>query len=586
MADSNNEPDWSLLPHDPARFFGLDAGFDRRDLKRCYNQLIRRFKPERFPQEFQRIRAAYEHLEEAIRYGQSTDAMEPVGESFEWLAQAPGRPSAHSFSTSPTSPTPVVPLHELIKTGSVSKVYRELQDRLDKTPYDFYALAVMSDVVDRQKNGRQFAEWILKGLAAFPGEIGLSRLLHAYFRSPIERGHCAALLLACSKIVPEGMFFPLTESLWRALLRGQDFSDFRDTLRQCEANLKGVHIDNRLAFYMQILKPAVWVADPEWISEAYGFIEENHDRIPSYLDYDLEILARLREYIRHRDVFASGNALHRQFDKALRDYFSEEQLAGDRSVIECQIVASQDKEGLAAAFSNFGNAGYSAFFAVWNWVSYDVGERHVETPDQPPDANIWFSRTQTLVTQIKTQTDNSRLGVTWAILTWVYLSARALCFVVPIGLLIALSYWLTSLDEHRPRMGQLEGTWQETDWGHGTPRRVETVTNDADSALDPLNVIGIMLSLVLGCVAGYFLQRELRQRMWIPYCIRMAGRCYRQLWQREIINFLDRSHLDYHTFIAFLNQCAITEGKASWAKYYVDQDYALPVFAIAHRFMV
>jgi hypothetical protein len=558
MADSPAEPNWSLLPHDPARFFGLGAGFDRRDLKRCYNQLIRRYKPERFPQEFQRIRAAYEQLEEAIRYGQSTEAMEPSAESFEWLAQAPGRPNAHSFSTSstsPTPPTPVIPLHEQIKTGSVSKLYRELQDRPDKTPYDFYALAVMSDVVDRQ-NGRQFAEWLLKGLAAYPGEVGLSRLLHAYFRSPIDSEHCASLLVKCSKIVPEGMFFPLTEPLWRALLRGKDFTDFRDTLRKCEANLKGVHIDNRLAFYMQILKPAVWVADPEWISEAYGFIEENYDRIPSYLDYDLEILARLREYIRHRDVFASGSALHRQFDKALRDYFSEEQLVGDRSVIECQIVASQDKEGLADAFSNFGNAAYSPFFAVWNWVSYDVGERHVETTEQPPDANIWFSRTQTLVSQIKTQTDNSRLGVTWAILTWVYLSVRALCYIAPIVVLIYLSYWITS---------------------------VAVRSRDTETAL---NAIGIALSLVLGGVAGYFLQRELRQRMWIPYCIRMAGRCYRQLWQREIVNFLARSHLDYHTFIAYLNQCAITEGKASWAKYYVDQDYALPVFAIAHRFMV
>lgn len=556
MADSPVEPNWSLLPHDPARFFGLDAGFDRRDLKRCYNQLIRRFKPERFPQEFQRIRAAYEQLEEAIRYGQSTDAMEPSIESFEWLAQAPGRPSAHSFSTSPTSPAPVVPLHELIKTGSVSKVYRELQDRPDKTPYDFYALAVMSDVVDRQKNGRQFAEWILKGLAAFPGEVGLSRLLHAYFRSPIESGECAALLVKCSRIVPEGMFFPLTEPLWRTLLRGQDFNDFRSTLRQCEANLKGVNIDNRLAFYMQILKPALWVADPEWISEAFGFIEENYDRIPGYLDYDLEILARLREYIRFRGVFASGSAIHQQFDKALRDYFSEEQLVGDRSVIECQIAASQNKVSLADAFSNLGNPAYSPFFAVWNWVSYDVGERHVETPDQPPDADIWFSRTQTLVAQIKTQTDNSRLGITWAVLTWVYLIGRALCFVVPIVILIYLSYWAAS---------------------------VAVLSRDTESTL---NAIGIVLSLVFGSVAGYFLQRELQRRIWIPYCIRMAGRCYRQLWQREIINFLDRSHLDYHTFIAFLNQCAITEGKASWAKYYVDQDYALPVFAIAHRFMV
>ena len=69
MTDSPGEPDWSLLPHDPVRFFGLAEGFDRRELKRSYNQLIRRFKPEKHPQEFQRIRAAHEQLDSGIRYG-------------------------------------------------------------------------------------------------------------------------------------------------------------------------------------------------------------------------------------------------------------------------------------------------------------------------------------------------------------------------------------------------------------------------------------------------------------------------------------------------------------------------------------
>jgi len=554
MADSNDEPDWSLLPHDPARFFGLGSQFDRRDLKRSYNQLLRRYKPERFPQEFQRIRAAYEQLEEAIRYGHSTDAISSPAESTEWLAHSSADSPTRATSTSREPAAPVVPLHERIKTGSVSGLYRELQDRPDKSPYDYYALAVISDVVDRQ-TGRQFAEWILKGLAAYPGEIGLTSLLHAYFRSPIELEHCRVLLLACSKIVPEGYFFPLTEPLWRALLRGPEFRHFRETLRACEANLKGIHIDNRLAFTLQILKPAVWVADREWIDEAFAFIEDNYERVPDYLEYDLEILARLREYIRFREVYAGGTAMQQQLDKALRDYFSEEQIVGDRSVIDCQVSIAKDREGLTAAFANYGNAAYSPFFALWNWVSYDVAERHVEPPKEGPDENIWLSRTQALVAQIKTQTDNSRLGVTWAVLTWVYLLGRALCFVVPVGVLVCLTCWFVPLD----RAG---------------------ATGEAFIA------IGVMLSFALGCISGYYLQRELQRRVWFPYCIRVAGRCYRQMWQREIVNFLARSNLDYHTFIAFLNQFATSESKASWAKYYVDQDYALPMFAIAHRFVV
>ena len=66
---SDDAPDWGLLPSNPIPFFGLEPGFDRTALKRSYNRLIRRFKPEKHPAEFQRIRAAYEELEHALRYG-------------------------------------------------------------------------------------------------------------------------------------------------------------------------------------------------------------------------------------------------------------------------------------------------------------------------------------------------------------------------------------------------------------------------------------------------------------------------------------------------------------------------------------
>ena len=67
MSEAPFIPEWHRLPHDAAGFFGLAAGFERRDLKRRYNEFIRQFKPEKFPQEFQRIRAAYEQLDLGLR---------------------------------------------------------------------------------------------------------------------------------------------------------------------------------------------------------------------------------------------------------------------------------------------------------------------------------------------------------------------------------------------------------------------------------------------------------------------------------------------------------------------------------------
>jgi hypothetical protein len=563
MPDVPAEPNWSLLPHDPVGFFGLSAGFDRRELKRSYNQLIRRFKPERFPQEFQQIRAAFEQLDSDIRYGQTSSSPEPASDRQirEWIKHA-----ATPLSSGESPPTslpramgvaPSVPLHERLQTGSVSEAYRELKNRPQKSPYDYYSLAVISDVVDRQE-GRQFARWILQGLADHRNEIGLMRLLHAYFCGAVESEECESLLVTCSKIVREDLFFPLTEPLWRLLLRGPNFGHFSAALRQCEANLNGINIDNRLAFYLQILKPALWVADLAWIKEAFNFIEQNYDRIPRFMDYDVEILSRLRAYIEIREQFRQGDAFRQRLDAAMRDYFGEDQITGDQSVLACQVLMARDTEGLGAAFSDFGNPTYAPFFAVWNWISYDVGERHVEPPKEKLDETVWHPRTKLLLAQIEQQTRTSRLGTKWFILRLVYYPALALVFLISVIGTCCLGLAVVKVD---------------TDW--------QGYTRGADTAMLVLGLSGA----ALGGYLGYRFPKLIERRFWQPFTRRISKACYRQLWQREIINFLARSHLSYQTLRAYVHSIP-TRGWSSWVKQYIDQDFALPMFAMAHHFVV
>jgi hypothetical protein len=57
-------------PDDPFRLLGVEPPASEQDLKRAYTRLIRRFKPEHHPEEFRRIRAAYESaLEQAKWFG-------------------------------------------------------------------------------------------------------------------------------------------------------------------------------------------------------------------------------------------------------------------------------------------------------------------------------------------------------------------------------------------------------------------------------------------------------------------------------------------------------------------------------------
>ena len=113
MGDSADQPNWKLLPHNPQRFFELADGYDRKDLKRSYNRWIRQFKPETHPAEFQRIRAAFESLDQDLRYGGGIGAPSSAFAAADvetWPTPQPveiSRPSQHSTA-------PVLALHERV----------------------------------------------------------------------------------------------------------------------------------------------------------------------------------------------------------------------------------------------------------------------------------------------------------------------------------------------------------------------------------------------------------------------------------------------------------------------------------------
>lgn len=74
MSDETpNEPpplpeDVNRWPMDPETLLGVRSDISRRDLKRAYARLIRRYKPEHAPEEFRRLRAAYEELDRELEW--------------------------------------------------------------------------------------------------------------------------------------------------------------------------------------------------------------------------------------------------------------------------------------------------------------------------------------------------------------------------------------------------------------------------------------------------------------------------------------------------------------------------------------
>jgi hypothetical protein len=96
----------------------------------------------------------------------------------------------------------------------------------------------------------------------------------------------------------------------------------------------------------------------------------------------------------------------------------------------------------------------------------------------------------------------------------------------------------------------------------------------------------MLISVVAGAFAGFWLKNQLKLRVWFPFCRWMSARCYRRLWRPEIIGFLSRSHVPYRTLVAYIGHVNSPIARLDWVRHFVELDFALPVYSVAQRFVV
>lgn len=388
MSDSVEQPNWDTLPHDPQAFFELADGFERRDLKRSYSRLIRVYKPERHPEEFQRIRAAYEQLDRELRYGRSAETTKPPVQRWDATAETTdGEVSEQKPLERRSVPQQLI---DRVLSESPQLIYDEISERADKSPYDFYCLAILSDLLNPRKTLR-FTRWLVKGIEAHPFEPNLLYLLREDLTLTVTEADLPNMLEACAVAVPRDQFYALTEPAWERLLRTIPFTEFITLLESCERHLRDISISYRVTFIMRVLRHAVWSGQREWVDEAFAFVEQNFQEIPAALENEIELLATVDEYATLREQFLDGNPLREQMDNALRQYMTQEAAVGDQVMLDVQLAILAEPKAVLTAFPPNDEERVAAFYNAWVWAAADVGERY-GTASSHIDARLWRQR--------------------------------------------------------------------------------------------------------------------------------------------------------------------------------------------------
>ncbi|MCE3015814.1 MAG: hypothetical protein LW870_08085 [Pirellula sp.] len=558
--------DWNLLQHNPQAFFGLPISFDRKDLKRAYNVWLKRFKPEQYPTEFQRIRAAYELLESQLRF-QRNQELPPEDSIRPTLSDTDpvSLPDNSGHSQEKQSPVePVAFVRELLARKDREGAVLELSQKEQKTSFEYYALAVLSDFTQScaEEDSTGFVDWILAGLETHRGDPSLLQLLRAYLReASMNKRDMKRILERIVTIFPNDWFYYLSEPLWLRFVHEVDWSTFVETLQQCDRMIRDPRQYGRLAFKTRLLRAALFRAPDDWCKETLDELEENSQSMNSSLLPEFEIVAGLLTLKQRAERFLSKGPMSQRIFDSMRSYCEDSEEVWQKKIIASQAILAANP---SAVLSEFQYTDIEAKDLVLPWiiVSSEVREQlgFVDESSESPQA--YGNATISLLQEIDRSFAYSKITSNQRHKSLKTIGTAALSFL---GVMLPgtiLTMWLSS--------------------------GINVRTAGASMILGTV-VLLVSLLLSIGAVVWAF--RNPIRRIEALYAQRLSKLLeehYRDKGRAMVSRMLAATHLSFHDLLQVAFQCIhqqeLAFGVSRVVPQYMRQDVGLWIYATAVRF--
>ncbi len=362
MTDSA-DPRWDLV-HDPVAFFGLEGDFDRKQLKRAYKKLVLRFRPEEHPEEFQKIRTAYEALERELTYGiPRTPAPMPLRQ----LSMA----TRGSETTEPDRPW-----IDRIRETTPQALVEELQNKSHASEEELITLALLSDMQDTTCS-KTYAGWLIHALERYPSSRAVQQLLRACCHGNEGKAQAETLVqqLADSRL-SAWIYGWLSEPLWIHLVQTLTTREFDRLSKDCRARLRAPDLNALAILEINVLRAGVLCADFPWVEERRRWIEQNCYEIPEPAEYNLEAIDAMLRYRKFRDEYlTSGRAARQELDAVLVAWTRSDSFALDTTFQRWQRSVRAQGADWFLAMGPEDDTTHALAFEALGWVAWEVRSR-------------------------------------------------------------------------------------------------------------------------------------------------------------------------------------------------------------------
>lgn len=377
MNDHSLPEDLSAWPSNPYQLLGVQFGIGPTELRRAYTRLIRTYKPEQFPEQFRRIREAYEAVLSQVGF-------------FQVIRQETKQSAEPNLSLDETAPDPavIVPrpwqptaddVEELDRlwqracSGEEAAVYRRLvemheakRERTDVLLRLYWLLALTPELAP----ARSPCSWLVEGLRAG----GLTGPLWELYRREIMENPEEAISERCTELLRQaagsGQLTDLVEHRWQSAAQLGNWQIIDDDMDLLHGRIAR---DDPEAWIRLVISAAEKLAvqpgpGPQNLVKncqtEINRYPELHTRLAEAMDqmeHRLDAAAALRKLENHPSAFQRSeliglirHSLSRPFEElrpALMDHLS--QMARDpRKALDDLDLLTRPAPAVLAQFSN------------------------------------------------------------------------------------------------------------------------------------------------------------------------------------------------------------------------------------------
>lgn len=506
-------PDFGLLPDHPLEFFGLSTPLERDALKRAYTRLVRRFKPDHHPEEFMRIRAAYEQLDDRLRYAE--------GGGFGAPSSAPPRPpDTGSSGRPPGSPTrggappespapPPLDAAALVRELGPAAARSRLADDARRHPAAWCAVALLDDVLSSEALAMHRA--LIEGARVSGGDHAVLSLLYALLREELAPKDAAAVLVGLAEATAgngrEGGFSParywyLTDHVWVGLVSRVRFAAFQALLERCARLVGEAGRAGWLVLLVRLRRRAMLLADDAWLRKVDGELADGARELAPWIVREHDLALWFDRYREVRDTFLDGDPLRGALDRALAAIVTGDEVEADRAFLGAMIECLERRDELFAALPT-GAEGVDLAVELLMWY----GEGWLESADVTQrDGATMTRRALEFAHRVDKRSDRALVGRLFN-LTLLFVYAMLIVLAATAGLLTA------------PWIGE------------------------EAAAL-------VALAALIGVVFAF------RRGVFAPLVVRLAPpftrRLHRRVWRPMTADFLRDTHMPFHALVALL----------------------------------